>query len=294
MRRFYIIFMLTIVLSFFTSNSVFAEGYDVKLVDIPISFNNNTGSVYNCTVFVKAIDDAPAPKESSLSVKNGMTARVEIELSAPGVYEYGVHRQKGDDVNILYDERAYRVIFYISENSEKELESRVTVEIENGGKAESVTFTDRKVANKGSGKGAGGAKYLIDPKNGNIPSSDVDQEYDVREGETSKQNDGVEEGEMTEITTAENIDGEDSEKESYTEEEYTERETDIGEENSIKPTEKASETAEDKAEEQKKEVSVQTGDNNRQDILILVMIFSVVLYVASFIAEKIKGNSKKR
>ena len=69
-----------------------------------------TDSAAICTVELTPLDNAPAPAQCRLTVKNGCTAYFTgLGFDAPGDYRYSVAELKGSAANTSYDAGVYTV-----------------------------------------------------------------------------------------------------------------------------------------------------------------------------------------
>ena len=94
-----------------------------------------------CTVELTPLDNAPAPAQCRLTVKNGGTAYFTgLDFDAPGDYRYRVAELKGSAANTSYDAGVYTVTVRVTSKKDGTLASRIRPTL-----AEGSIVTDTRV-----------------------------------------------------------------------------------------------------------------------------------------------------
>ena len=101
-----------------------------------------------CTVELTPLDNAPAPAQCRLMVKNGGTAYFTgIDFDAPGDYRYRVAELKGSAANTSYDAGVYTVTVWVTSKKDGTLAAEIwAVRSGETAKADGVAFVNRCAA----------------------------------------------------------------------------------------------------------------------------------------------------
>lgn len=101
-----------------------------------------------CTVELTPLDNAPAPAQCRLMVKNGGTAYFTgIDFDAPGDYRYRVAELKGSAANTSYDAGVYTVTVRVTSKKDGTLAAEIwAVRSGETAKADGVAFVNRCAA----------------------------------------------------------------------------------------------------------------------------------------------------
>ena len=98
-----------------------------------------------CTVELTPLDNAPAPAQCRLTVKNGGTAYFTgLDFDAPGDYRYRVAELKGSAANTSYDAGVYTVTVRVTSKKDGTLAAEIwAVRSGETAKADGVAFVNR-------------------------------------------------------------------------------------------------------------------------------------------------------
>ena len=101
-----------------------------------------------CTVELTPLDNAPAPAQCRLTVKNGGTAYFTgLGFDAPGDYRYRVAELKGSAANTSYDAGVYTVTVRVTSKKDGTLAAEIwAVRSGETAKADGVAFVNRCAA----------------------------------------------------------------------------------------------------------------------------------------------------
>ena len=101
-----------------------------------------------CTVELTPLDNAPAPAQCRLTVKNGDTAYFTgLDFDAPGDYRYRVAELKGSAANTSYDAGVYTVTVRVTSKKDGTLAAEIwAVRSGETAKADGVAFVNRCAA----------------------------------------------------------------------------------------------------------------------------------------------------
>lgn len=101
-----------------------------------------------CTVELTPLDNAPAPAQCRLTVKNGGTAYFTcLGFDAPGDYRYRVAELKGNAANTSYDAGVYTVTVRVTSKKDGTLAAEIwAVRSGETAKADGVAFVNRCAA----------------------------------------------------------------------------------------------------------------------------------------------------
>lgn len=105
-------------------------------------------SVAICTIELTPLDNAPAPAQCRLTVKNGGTAYFTgLDFDAPGDYRYRVAELKGSAANTSYDAGVYTVTVRVTSKKDGTLAAEIwAVRSGETAKADGVAFVNRCAA----------------------------------------------------------------------------------------------------------------------------------------------------
>lgn len=101
-----------------------------------------------CTAELTPLDNAPAPAQCRLTVKNGGTAYFTgLDFDAPGDYRYRVAELKGSAANTSYDAGVYTVTVRVTSKKDGTLAAEIwAVRSGETAKADGVAFVNRCAA----------------------------------------------------------------------------------------------------------------------------------------------------
>ena len=123
-----------------------AEAYEKERVDIPVmclDVEDLDEHIYNIVIDTED-PFAPVPLSDTLSINENGRGFFEIDIDEPGTFVYTVYEQKGDELDIDYEERVYTITLYVETNENDELLYAVSAAVDGVNvKSEEISFQDK-------------------------------------------------------------------------------------------------------------------------------------------------------
>lgn len=290
------IFILCMLLFSFLQAVYGANVYSEVTAEIPVTFENKSKTDHELTAVIEAVDNAPMPDKSEIKLSASGEGSFKVRVDRPGKLTYRVYQKKGSNKRIEYDKRVYiaKVLVINSTEKDGELEYCISVSSDDGVKTKTARFVNRDSDSDSSQSGGGGGgkdgKHGTDDRTENKTeekeSSDVNTKIDKNTDDNEKENDDVKventSGLEDELKTGEETVGENNENNTYNNEENSED----------KSTENTTATKAAVSYGEFENETVDTGDDNRQEIPIGLMIISAIVIVITIIGEKTDRKTK--
>lgn len=268
----------------------YGAGYGEITAEIPVAFQNSSSTAHDCIAVIEPIDDAVKPQQGEITVESGGESRFKITFDKPGTAKYKIYQKAGNKSGVIYDDSVYLVtaaaVNSPNGESEPKLEYVIYATLNGAQKTDSIRFenTDKETGGSYFGGGGGGGGGSSPGKSHTVnPPEDLTRPSHSPTDKAPDKTPPYTPEEQTKITPEGETEPPTGQDQGGTLIDRTEPKSEI--------TTPGEETT---ALQNPSEETVDTGDSNRQELPLGVMLLSAVIFALTFVMENRAKKANNR